>query len=194
MVVFVQPFEDSSETYLVDVGFGGTGLVRPIPLVSGQKSEVMGVGPTEFHRLIKEPFPHSSLGQGVWNLEVQHVSLGETRLSTKAPWKRMFAFCEQEFFYEDCVAASATVTRGHPLFTQNILCIRFLLEDQSPESNLYRIVMYGNEAKARRNGETKIFATFQTELDRVKALREIFDIQVDDASVKFVAGGLAQLK
>lgn len=65
MVVFVQPFEDSSETFVVDVGFGGSGLVRPIPLVNGDKSEVMGVGPTEFHRLVKEPFPHSSLGKSI---------------------------------------------------------------------------------------------------------------------------------
>jgi hypothetical protein len=106
----------------------------------------------------------------------------------------MFAFCEQEFFYEDCVAASATVTRSHPLFTQNVLCIRSVLEDHSLDSNLYRIIMYGNEVKARPNGETKILTTFKTEFDRVKALRDIFDIQVDDACVKFVAGGLAQLK
>ena len=62
MVIFVQPFSNSNETYIVDVGFGGSGLVRPIPLISGEKSVVMGVGPTEFHRLTKEAFTNSSLG------------------------------------------------------------------------------------------------------------------------------------
>ncbi|KAJ2932444.1 hypothetical protein H1R20_g4670, partial [Candolleomyces eurysporus] len=195
MVVFVQPFEDSSETYVVDVGFGGSGLVRPIPLVSGDSSEVVGVGPAEFHRLVKEPFPQSSLAQGVWHLEVRHVSESETDASaTNSAWKRMFSFCEQEFFYEDCVAASATVTRSHPLFTQNVLCIRYVLDNQSLDSDLYRVIMHGNEVKARRNGETQVLATLKTELDRVKALREIFGIQVDDSCVKFVAGGLAQLR
>ena len=55
--------------------------------------------------------------------------------------------------------------------------------------------MYGNEVKARRNnGQTQVLATLKSELDRVKALREIFNIQVDDPCVKYVAGGLAQLR
>lgn len=106
----------------------------------------------------------------------------------------MFSFGEQEFFHQDCVAASATVTRSLQLFTENVLCIKYALDENSLDGDLYRVIMYGNEVRARRNGKTQVLAALNSELDRVKALRDIFDIQVDDACIKFVAGTPAQLK
>ena len=61
MVVLVQPHDDSNLTYVCDVGFGGSGLARPIPLVNGDESTVMGIGPAEEHRLSKAAIPQSSL-------------------------------------------------------------------------------------------------------------------------------------
>lgn len=50
MVILVQPLSASlatgslnPETYIVDVGFGGVGLARPIPLVEG--AQVKGTAP-----------------------------------------------------------------------------------------------------------------------------------------------------
>ena len=61
MLIFVQPHDDSNLTYVVDVGFGGDGLARPIPLVNGDQSIVMGVRPAEENRLLKVTLPQSSL-------------------------------------------------------------------------------------------------------------------------------------
>ena len=59
MVVFVQPTEGSNTTYFVDASGGGSGLVRPLPLLDG--AEVMGTSPTERHSLIKTARSDSSL-------------------------------------------------------------------------------------------------------------------------------------
>ena len=60
MVIFVQPSEGSNQTYLVDVGFGSTGLVRPILLSDAGNNTVMGIDPTEMHRLTRGAHPLSS--------------------------------------------------------------------------------------------------------------------------------------
>lgn len=59
MVIFVQPFEGSNQTYLVDVGFSA-GLVRPILLSDAEDNIIMGTNPTEMHRLTRGPHPLSS--------------------------------------------------------------------------------------------------------------------------------------
>jgi hypothetical protein len=60
MLLFVQPDDESNLTYVVDVGFGGE-VARPVPLLSGDESIVMGLGPAEENRLFKAPLPQSSL-------------------------------------------------------------------------------------------------------------------------------------
>jgi arylamine N-acetyltransferase len=217
MLLFVQPFNNSNETYVVDVGFGGNGLVRPVPLVAGEQSTVMGVGETEFHHLVKEPFRYSSLGaflkhpfpssaetfstvsqhssshrgQEIWHLEVMHVGEGGSR----SPWKRMYSFSEHEFFPADCEASSGWVTKFLPLFTDNVLAIRYLSEEGNLDGEMYRVTLFGNEVKVRRkNGETKVLAVVKTELHRVKVLREIFGIMIEDKDAEHIRGTPAQMK
>lgn len=62
MVIFVQPNQGSSQTYVVDVGFGSSGLVRPILLSDASDNVVLGMSPSEKHRLTRSPHPSSSLG------------------------------------------------------------------------------------------------------------------------------------
>ncbi|KAH9840855.1 cysteine proteinase [Rhodofomes roseus] len=108
LVLLVQPHNPSSPlgnvTYMVDVGFGGTGPVRPILLADGSASNqqrtaddgeldeecvtnggwVWGTYPPERHRLVCGALPGSSLetrlGSGRapardWHLQVSHASV-----------------------------------------------------------------------------------------------------------------------
>lgn len=63
MVLFVQPIEGSNVTYLVDTGFGGSGLARPILLSDAEDNVVMGCTPTEKHKLTKGVMPGSNTGE-----------------------------------------------------------------------------------------------------------------------------------
>lgn len=65
MVILVQPFEESNKTYMIDVGFGSTGPVRPILLSSAEDNVVLGATPAEKHRLTRRAYPLSSLGMFV---------------------------------------------------------------------------------------------------------------------------------
>lgn len=64
MVLFVQP-GDENVTYLMDVGCGGSGPSQPILLSCDADNVVMGISPTEHHRLVRSPStrPESGLGK-----------------------------------------------------------------------------------------------------------------------------------
>jgi len=59
-IIFVQP-EEGEITYVVDVGFGTPGLMRPILLSCAEDNTVMGVDRTEMHRLTRSAYPSTSL-------------------------------------------------------------------------------------------------------------------------------------
>ncbi|THU83475.1 cysteine proteinase [Dendrothele bispora CBS 962.96] len=72
MVLFVQPMHwptvtngDTDATnnarYLVDVGFGGGGLTRPMLLDDREDNFILGTGPTERHRLRRGPLEIGSV-------------------------------------------------------------------------------------------------------------------------------------
>jgi hypothetical protein len=75
MIIFVQPHDESNLTYVVDNGWGGSGLARPIPLLNGDESTVMGLGPAEEHRLSKTAVLQSSLSTSA--SFVPHISYPE---------------------------------------------------------------------------------------------------------------------
>ncbi len=79
MVLFFQPIDDSSETYLVDVGCGGNGPSRPILLSCDPHNVVMGVSPTEKHRLTRGSRPQSSLGQCCFPCPLGRFTIAELR-------------------------------------------------------------------------------------------------------------------
>lgn len=62
MVIFVQPHPDSNKTYLVDVGFGSSGLAQPLLLSEAEDNVVFGTSFTEKHKLICGADKESSLG------------------------------------------------------------------------------------------------------------------------------------
>lgn len=79
LVLFVQPHPAPYDriTYLVDVGFGGTGPLRPILLADGAENNAQRTGqdgifsggwewgsyPPEKHRLVPGSYMNSSLGE-----------------------------------------------------------------------------------------------------------------------------------
>jgi len=156
LVLLVQPHSALHEciTYLVDVGFGGTGPLRPILLADGSASQpqqssvvigggvfsggwVWGTYPPERHRLIPGAFLNSSLevtkGEGAaplrdWHLQVSHaVGMGE--------WKTLYTFTDKvEFKQWDIDASSLAVSklRG-AIFHRTIVCMRRFLAPLDPE-------------------------------------------------------------
>ncbi|KAF8878520.1 hypothetical protein BD779DRAFT_1447625 [Infundibulicybe gibba] len=214
MFVFVQPFENN-QTYIVDVGFGATGLTRPILLSDAEDNVVFGTTPTERHRLRLGPHPLSSLGVAEnpsksissalsWQLEAWH-----DKQDPAAPnaWKILFTFPEDEFLDVDVQNASyitAMKPGAIPLFWSNVVCMKHLLirdmaqvpeEDVYTHSNIhddgtfmYRLVMVENRVTEHVGTRTTSIRTLESERDRIVAMRELFKIPIEDSAIVYMEG------
>ena len=178
-------------TYLVDVGFGGTGLARPILLRTGQT--VPGCAPPEEHRLVRGMHPESSL-------EVDESSqdwLLQYRCGSHQPdWTVMYLFKESESFPDDWVAYSQWLSAHPPeIFQNNVVCIRYFAIDHDtkveeakrPGISLGRLVMMGRRVQKRIGDQSQTVREFSTERERVHVLKEDFGIMVDDDEVQNIA-------
>ncbi|KAK0223648.1 cysteine proteinase [Armillaria fumosa] len=192
MFLLVQP---DSETHfqpvcLVDVGFGGTCLTRPIYLRDGAVVETS----SEKHRLIRAPHPSSSL-DGLDSALLWHLQISRTG-KTEPAWKTLYAFSESESFPEDFMRASAYISQvpSESIFWKNVMCVKYFivdgeeqrglgLEANTNDVHLGRYILFGSEISRSVGGRQQILQIFRTEEDRIWALRDYFgfDIDVKDA-------------
>ncbi|KAF5372332.1 hypothetical protein D9615_009289 [Tricholomella constricta] len=212
MVVFVQPFKGSNETYLVDVGFGSTGLVRPILLSDTEGNTVMGTTATEKHRLRRGVHPSSSLeiagaspsrADYLWTLELCHTKSDGTSL----PWRLLYTFGENECFPIDAENASLVIsTKPEGIFWNNLLCIKYeLLDDVDPSDEearakaeaerrqvpehvastlMFKYVMFGREVRRNIGSSSVTIRTLGSDLERIRVLKEVFGLDLpEDARV-----------
>lgn len=203
MVLLVQLDEDTSEahtvdalpnmmnvsskqrTYMVDVGFGGNGIVRPMLLEVGHV--VSGAAPPEEHRLVREMHPDSSLEETEssreWVLQYRCGSYQPT-------WTTLFIFGETETYINDWIAYSQWLC-AHPVdIFQNVIAVRyFIVEGQlvpggGNEVPLGRLVMTGRRVQRRIGTHSRTIREFSTEYDRVRILKDDFGISVDESEVR----------
>ncbi|KAF8531733.1 hypothetical protein JB92DRAFT_3138701 [Gautieria morchelliformis] len=206
MVLLVQLEEDHSEpnarnvatdtssrqqTYLVDVGFGGTGIVRPMLLEAG--TIISGSAPPEEHRLIRGMHPDSSFGE----TEPSREWVVQYRCGLHQPaWTTLYMFGETETYTSDWIAYSQWLC-AHPvaLFEHNVFAVRhFIVEDISAtqgEMPLGRLVMTGRSVRRTIGAESQKIREFATESDRVRILREDFGITVDAGEVRNIKDAAA---
>ena len=127
-MVLILQLDASPETYLADVGFGGSGLVRPIPLIEGV--EVQGAAPPEVHRLVRGKHPMSSLDAedpiwdpvAEWWLEVNHQPAWQP-----ADWRVLYQFTSMECFEEDREQQNFAVSQRHipgVPFYSDLMCVK----------------------------------------------------------------------
>ncbi|KAJ6611707.1 hypothetical protein B0H10DRAFT_1809026, partial [Mycena sp. CBHHK59/15] len=193
-VLFVQPSPSGTETYVVDVGWGAAGLVRPILLSDSPSNVIPGACPPEEHRLTRRPHPSSSIEAPPtdWRLEM--------RCGTHQPdWRVVFAFSEAGFYPADfnvCMYLGAQRPAAGPLwgnpFIAEVLCVRHFLVD-TEKGHIGRYVLARDRVK-RQVGETsEVMRILKTEYERAAALREIFGVEIYDEDVKYIRGRVAAL-
>ncbi|ESK90329.1 arylamine n-acetyltransferase 1 [Moniliophthora roreri MCA 2997] len=197
MVLFVQPLPEKNTTYLVDVGFGGGGPVRPLLLSDAEDNFVMGGTSTERHRLRRGEHPNSTLEKPsvhYWRMEVQHTQSQASQ--AKAPWKVLYTFLETEFFQLDFESASyfvSTHPNGSP-FLREIICVKYHFVDDGEE--LGYLTLYRDQLKQHTGAVTQEVKKVTTEKDRIKAIKALFEMEFDEAvaiaSIKGRQAALAQ--
>ncbi|RVD85623.1 uncharacterized protein DFL_003940 [Arthrobotrys flagrans] len=171
-------FEDRKR-YLVDVGYGGAAIVRPMELVEG--TVIDGVGEGE-HRLIKATVPEARRKELHWL--VQH------RLSSKAEWTDLYMFFEVEAILDDCVIWSNWSSTQEALFKSNILVAMVIREGNEPvgKYTLWNDIV-------RKTSQTKVeHFPLLNEADRVKAFDTYFGIILSEEDTEAIKGREPELR
>ncbi|KAJ3564237.1 hypothetical protein NP233_g8419 [Leucocoprinus birnbaumii] len=128
--------------------------------------------------------PDPSAGQ--WVLEVGH------RKSIDAPetWKRLFAFPETECWITDTLYASYVVSKATELqtvFNETVICVKVYTVDEGVDN------LSSRRVKKSFGAKSEVMRTFESELDRIRALREIFGIKIRDEDEEYIKGREAAL-
>ncbi|KAI0034536.1 cysteine proteinase [Vararia minispora EC-137] len=152
LVLLVQPHPAplAAVTYVVDVGFGGTGTLRPVLLADGSAGTpqrvpradtssddelvggwVWGAYPPERHRVVRCAVDESlelnaNAGDApsrAWHMQVSHAAADGS--DGQPEWKTLFTFLEIEFHQTDIDAGSFSVSNmPRYIFSRAVICTR----------------------------------------------------------------------
>jgi arylamine N-acetyltransferase len=155
----------NSKKYQVDVGFGSNGPAHPYLLEQNgaiQPNVRPGSG-----RLVWKNIPgNTDPDQRLW--VYQH------RIKDDAEFRDIYCFTELEFLPQDySIMNYYTSTNPKCWFTHQIVCVRHLVKNDE----LIGTVIIQSGLKIREYGQTVKEEKFETEDDRLQALKEYFGIE-----------------
>lgn len=132
-----------------------------------------------------------------WNLEIWH----KKHESTDGTWRLQFSFTEDEFFQTDIIFGSFGIcNRPDPTtpFWNSVLCLKLFTIDNEEtlhlekcERPLYRITLFGKEVWKSSGANKEILRNLETELDRIRAIRDYFGIDMKDEDAVHIVGRAA---
>lgn len=212
MCLLVQLPDDEKDTHLLDLGFGGLGLIRPILMNEDEDNVVTGTTPTELHRLRRiSPPPHRSRSTSQWwRLEVTHTD------QQPSSWDSVLVFSETEHPMSSFVRSSdlqCTMLNG-VRFWWEIIAIKYFLVSPTtlaeipispsstsidpmhldPAKAVYgRYTLSGNVVRRAIGRGGEVLKTLTTERERIEVLREVFDVKLRDEDERFIEGRAARL-
>jgi len=172
-------------TYLVDVGFGADGPVRPMPL---DRSAAIhphirpGSARLDWRNLSENTDP----AQRAW--------VYECRRNDDSDWEPVkYAFTGFEFLPQDFAALSQHLsTSPRTFFTRTIVVERKILDDQSEVVG--RMTLSGSKMKWRIHGQLTREIVFASEEERVDALDRYWGITLGAVEREGIRGLVSEIR
>ncbi|KAJ3508692.1 hypothetical protein NLJ89_g5615 [Agrocybe chaxingu] len=180
-VVNIITLEDGGK-YMADVGFGGDGATKPLPLTPGVST--LNIGTQEI-RLVHEPLPTRALtSQKFW--------IYQYRNAPTKPWNSFYAFPELEFLHVDFeIMNYYTGTNPESFQTFTVLVVKFL---RDKERGVYgKVMLVNGEVKRNLGGRTEVVKVCKTEEERIAALKEWFGITLTAEETDGIKGMSTEL-
>lgn len=189
-LVNIVTLSDGSK-WSLDVGFGGDGPTKPLPLSDGAVSTNLGAQEV---RLVKDWIPtqlHRTEESKVWVYEYRN---GKDR-----EWNAFYAFSETEAMEGDFDHLN-WYTGFHPESFQTYRCIivKFLQRkkgDGSGDGEIYgKRMLINGTVKENLGGRTSVVEECKTEEERVRALGKWFDITLTEEEKEGIKGWGTELR
>lgn len=171
----------SGEKFSADVAFGGDGPTSALAMNYSQ-TPVHNLGTQEV-RVVHDMIPKQRLREPkLW--------IYQYRNDAQQEWNSFYSFCEVEFFQEDFEVQNWW-TSAKTLHRWTVLVVRFLRQGEPikyPEDDVWRqdkdadinvvgkVMLVNNVVKVNTGGKTQVVHQFNSEAERLTALREYFGI------------------
>ena len=182
----------SGEKYMLDVGFGGDGATKPLPLIHGHALHNMG---TQEIRLIRDHIPLQT-----YRTDSTRLWIYQYRNNADLEWNSFYAFAEFEFFHDDFEVMNWYTGCSPESFQKKIpMVVRFLrkrkegAEEWNEEVYGKRMLVHG-VVKENLGGRTSVVKECVTEDERVDALKEWFGITFSEVERNGIRGHFTELK
>ncbi|KAH6668880.1 arylamine N-acetyltransferase 1 [Halenospora varia] len=181
----------TGEKYMLDVGFGGDGATKPLPMISG--ATVQNLGSQEI-RLIHSTIPEQiNQSQKLW--------IYQYRNGADKEWNSFYAFPETEFLAADFEIMNFYTSQkqgGTNFQTRTVLIVRFLRGKVEggvglEEGIVGKVMLVNGEVKRNDGGKTSVVKICKTEEERVAALKEYFDIDLTEEEIAGIRGRNVEL-
>jgi arylamine N-acetyltransferase len=174
---------------MLDVGFGGDGATKPLPLIPDAPTRNLG---TQEVRLVYGPLENFSD-------QSQHHWIYQYRNSRAQNWNSLYAFPGIEFLQRDLEVMNhyTSTSVGDTNFqTRRVLGIRFLRGEVDAEGEaeiVGKVMLVDGDVKRNMGGKTSVITTCRTEEERVRALKEYFNITLTEEEIHGVKGRNVEL-
>ena len=170
--------------YMVDVGFGSDGPVRPL-LLRDDESMERGIGEQCMRLRAGNIADNTDEEQKLWVYQTKgHLDDEE--------WRMKYCFTELEFLPQDYeVMNYYTSTNPKSWFTQVVVVVKMMMEEGEI---IGTISMLNAEVKWTVDGRSDISARFISEGDRIVALKDWFGIRLQEEEMEGIKRLVTQLK
>ena len=166
------------DRYLVDVGFGGDGSTKPLPMVESIVTRNFG---TQDLRLIHETVAGAmNRRQKTWTYQIRN--------KPEAEWASCYNFVELEFLPQDFEVMNY-YTSTHPVrgMCTRVIAVKFIMDDEGREI-CGKVMLAGAELKRNTKGTTILEQTCETEQDRTEVLEKHFGFYLDAEEKQGILG------
>jgi arylamine N-acetyltransferase len=170
--------------YLVDVGFGANFCpIQPVKLIH-DTAGFENVEPASARLLWKSISSSENQFQKLW--VYQH------RIGSDKEFEDQYCFTDTEFRPNDFQVMNwYTSTHPKAFFTQRIICNKMITEGDNDK--IVGALLLQTALKRRVGKESEQILEFKTEEDRVKALKEHFDIDLSVVEQDAIKGTFTQI-
>lgn len=177
--------------YVTDVGFGGDGPIKPLPLINNHITQNIG---SQQLRLI-----HSHILSQTFLNDENKMWIYQYRNSPTVPWNSFYAFPSTlEFFAADLEILNYFISHSPESFqTYRLLVVKFLrkeAEGGDEGATIHaKIMLVGDLVKLNTGARTRVIQACRTEEERVEALKTHFGIELSEEERLGIIGRVAEL-
>jgi arylamine N-acetyltransferase len=170
---------ETGDKYVVDAGFGGDGPTLPLPLIAHRVHTNLGAQEVRYEYA---SIPQFRTDHKFWIYQYRN---GQDR-----PWNSYYCFNETPYLDEDFEILSYFVSHAPSNQTENVLIVRFTREG---EKIVGKRTMENRNVKENTGGKTRMVMQCKDEAERVRAIKEYFDITLLDKEISGIIGTSTQL-